>query len=63
MRLMLSKMTENIFKLPDSKEENEFEDLEELEEKIFRNERTEKLKKSIKKLKIEYQKGILIWLE
>ena len=37
------------FKLPD-----------ELEEKIFKNERTEKLKKSIQKLKIEYQNAIYL---
>lgn len=41
-------------------DENQFEDLEDLEEKIFRNERTEKLRKSIQKLKIEYQNAIYL---
>lgn len=37
-----------------------FEDLEELEEKVFRNERAENLKKSIQKLKTEYQNAIYL---
>lgn len=41
-------------------DEMKFEDLEELEEKVFRNEKTENLKKSIKKLKIEYQNAIYL---
>lgn len=41
-------------------DENQFEDLEDLEDKIFRDERTEKLKKSIQKLKIEYQNAIYL---
>lgn len=41
-------------------DENQFEELEELEEKIFKNERAENLKKSIKKLKIEYQNAIYL---
>ena len=41
-------------------DENQFEDLEELEEKIFRDERKEKLKESIQKLKIEYQNAIYL---
>lgn len=41
-------------------DEMQFEDLEELEEKIFRNEKAENLKKSIKKLKIEYQNAIYL---
>lgn len=41
-------------------DENQFEDLEELEEKVFRNERTEKLKKAIKKLKTDYQNAIYL---
>ena len=41
-------------------DESQFEDLEELEEKIFKNEREEKLKKSIQKLKIEYQNAIYL---
>ena len=41
-------------------DENKFEDLEELEEKVFRNERAEKLKQSIKKLKTDYQNAIYL---
>lgn len=41
-------------------DEMQFEDLEELEEKVFRNEKAENLKKSIKKLKIEYQNAIYL---
>ena len=41
-------------------DENEFEDTEELEEKIFKNEQKQKLKESIKKLKIEYQNAIYL---
>ena len=41
-------------------DENQFEDMEELEEKVFRNERAENLKKSIQKLKIEYQNAIYL---
>ena len=41
-------------------DEMQFEDLEELEEKIFRNEKIENLKNSIKKLKIEYQNAIYL---
>lgn len=41
-------------------DENQFEDLEELEEKVFRDERAENLKKSIKKLKTEYQNAIYL---
>lgn len=43
-----------------SLDENQFEELEELEEKVFKNERAENLKKSIKKLKIEYQNAIYL---
>lgn len=41
-------------------DEDKYEDIEELEEKIFRNERVENLRKSIKKLKIEYQNAIYL---
>lgn len=41
-------------------DENQFEDTEELEEKIFKKERAENLRKSIKKLKIEYQNAIYL---
>lgn len=41
-------------------DENQFEDLEDLEEKVFQNERAENLKKSIKKLKTEYQNAIYL---
>ena len=41
-------------------EENQFEDLEELEEKVFKDERAENLKKSIQKLKTEYQNAIYL---
>ena len=41
-------------------DENQFEDLEELEEKVFKDERAENLKKSIQKLKIEYQNAIYL---
>lgn len=41
-------------------DEVEFEDLEELEEKVFKNEKAENLRKSIKKLKIEYQNAIYL---
>ena len=41
-------------------DENQYEDLEKLEEKIFKNERAEKLKKSMQKLKIEYQNAIFL---
>ena len=41
-------------------DENQFEDLEELEEKVFRNEREEKLKEAIKKLKTDYQNAIYL---
>lgn len=41
-------------------DENRFEDLEELEEKVFKNERAENLKKSIQKLKVEYQNAIYL---
>lgn len=41
-------------------DEMQFEDLEELEEKIFRNEKTENLKNSIKQLKVEYQNAIYL---
>lgn len=41
-------------------DENQFEDIEELEEKVFRKERSENLRKAIKKLKIEYQNAIYL---
>lgn len=41
-------------------DEMQFEDLEELEEKVFKNEKAENLKKSIQKLKIEYQNAIYL---
>lgn len=41
-------------------DENQFEDVEELEEKVFKDERAEKLKKSMQKLKIEYQNAIYL---
>ena len=41
-------------------DENQFEELEELEERVFKNERAENLKKSIQKLKIEYQNAIYL---
>lgn len=41
-------------------DENQFEDLEELEEKVFKDERAENLKKSIQKLKTEYQSAIYL---
>lgn len=41
-------------------DENRYEDLEELEEKVFKNERTENLKKAIRKLKTEYQNVIYL---
>lgn len=42
------------------KEYENIKDIEELEEKVFKNERTENLKKSIQKLKLEYQNAIYL---
>ncbi len=41
-------------------DENKYEDSEELEEKVFKNEKSENLKKAIKKLKIDYQNAIYL---
>lgn len=41
-------------------DENQYEDSEELEEKVFKNEKSENLKKAIKKLKIDYQNAIYL---
>ena len=41
-------------------DENQYEDSEELEEKVFKNEKSENLKKAIKKLKVDYQNAIYL---
>ena len=41
-------------------DEMQFQDIEDLEEKVFKNEKAENLKKSIKKLKTEYQNAIYL---
>ena len=41
-------------------DEVQYEEIEELEEKVFKNERAENLKKSIKRLKLEYQDAIYL---
>ncbi len=41
-------------------DEAQFENLEELEEKVFKNEKSENLKNSIKRLKLEYQNAIYL---
>ena len=41
-------------------DENQYEDSEELEEKVFKNEKSENLKKAIKKLKLDYQNAIYL---
>lgn len=41
-------------------DETQFENLEELEEKVFKNEKAENLKNSIKRLKLEYQNAIYL---